>query len=133
MAFSTVYCIDGSGNKDEAAGDRKRPIYRLEVATGEIARALPKPDQTALEFFIAEIERQSRPFDDSHRSRPTDRSPRRSGRRLYEHRLISVSGVAPAHRGPPEGERHTLARRPNRPRHSEQIGRHAVRQPCEGR
>lgn len=57
MAFSTVYCIDGSGNKDEAAGDRKRPIYRLEVATGEITRALPKPDQTALEFFIAEIER----------------------------------------------------------------------------
>lgn len=57
MEILTIYCIDGSGNKDEVAADRKRPIYGVDLSTGEISRALLKPEQTALEFFISEIER----------------------------------------------------------------------------
>lgn len=49
---ATVFCIDGSGNKDRKAADRKRPIYRLDVADGRISRPILTVGESALEFFV---------------------------------------------------------------------------------
>ena len=63
MRLGTVFCIDGSGNKDRQAADRKRPIYRLHVKEGAISRPLLEGDESAVQFFV-------RQFDDGTLPRP---------------------------------------------------------------
>lgn len=52
--FKHIFCIDGSGNKDQRAADLKRPIYRVEVADREITRIGLNGD-TAFAFFKAQF------------------------------------------------------------------------------
>ena len=52
---TSVFCIDGSGNKDQQAADRKRPIYRLDVGSGTISRPLLEGSETSLQFFERQI------------------------------------------------------------------------------
>ena len=53
--IATVFCIDGSGDKNQKAADRKRPIYRLDVRDGTISRPLLEDGKTAFEFFDGQI------------------------------------------------------------------------------
>jgi len=55
MSFGTLFCIDGSGNKDSKAADRKRPIYRLDVSDGTISRPLLESGESTLQFFLRQI------------------------------------------------------------------------------
>lgn len=55
-SFTDVYCIDGSGSK--ARGTHKRPIYRLQSASGRIERCVP--EASTLSFFDI-LARASRP------------------------------------------------------------------------
>ncbi len=52
---ATVFCIDGSGNRDQKAADRKRPIYRLDVSGGTVSRPLLGGSETAFQFFARQI------------------------------------------------------------------------------
>jgi len=59
MRLGTVFCIDGSGNKDRKAADRKRPVYRLEVAAGVISRPLLASGESAFQFFAGQIDNET--------------------------------------------------------------------------
>jgi hypothetical protein len=52
---ATLYCIDGSGNQDQKAADRKRPIYRLDVNGGAVSRPLLEGGESAFQFFVRQI------------------------------------------------------------------------------
>lgn len=52
---ASVFCIDGSGSRDPRAGDRKRPIYRLDIASGTITRPLLARGESSLDFFARQI------------------------------------------------------------------------------
>lgn len=55
MKIGTLFCIDGSGNKVQKAADRKRPIYRLECESKQIARLVLPPGETAFDLFVRHI------------------------------------------------------------------------------
>jgi hypothetical protein len=55
VVVETVFCIDGSGNRDRKAADRKRPVYRLDVGSGMITRPFLDGSETALQFFARQI------------------------------------------------------------------------------
>jgi hypothetical protein len=55
IRLGTVFCIDGSGNRDQKAADRKRPIYRLDVGGGMISRPLLGVGETVFQFFARQI------------------------------------------------------------------------------
>lgn len=52
---ATVFCIDGSGNKNQKAADRQRPIHRLDVAGGAISRPLLEHGDSATQSFAGRI------------------------------------------------------------------------------
>lgn len=52
---AAVFCIDGSGNKDPRAADRKRPIYGLNVTGGAIFRPLLLDGESASQFFSRHV------------------------------------------------------------------------------
>jgi len=56
MKIGTVFCIDGSGNKNQKAADRKRPIYRLDCESKRISRPLLPEGESAYDFFLRHIE-----------------------------------------------------------------------------
>lgn len=56
MQPATVFVIDGSGDADQKEADRKRPIYRLDVPTGNITRPLLPVDGSALQFLSTQID-----------------------------------------------------------------------------
>jgi hypothetical protein len=56
MTIATIFCIDGSGNKNVRQADKKRPIYKLDCSSGKISRLLPNKDKSVFEFFADQID-----------------------------------------------------------------------------
>ena len=54
--IKTVFCVDGSGNKNRQEADLKRPVYRLDVQTGRITRPLLQGKETTHEFFERQVD-----------------------------------------------------------------------------
>lgn len=55
MQARTVFCIDGSGNRNQKTANRKRPVYRLDVSGGTISRPLLDSGDSAFQFFARQI------------------------------------------------------------------------------
>lgn len=56
MRYENVFCIDGSGDKDQNKAKGKRPIYRLDVKKRKIARSVLKNRESSLDFFTRQVE-----------------------------------------------------------------------------
>ncbi len=59
MRFETVFCIDGSGEKNQERAKVKRPIYRLDVKRRKITRE--NNEESGLSFFTRQIKGMSVP------------------------------------------------------------------------
>lgn len=54
--ITTVFAIDGSGDKNRKTAERKRPIYRWDAGVDRVCRVTPQADQSALDLFLAAME-----------------------------------------------------------------------------
>lgn len=56
MSLGTVFCIDGSGNKNASDANRKRPIYCLDREAKVITRPVLNSNKTAVEYLKEQID-----------------------------------------------------------------------------
>ena len=54
--ISTVFAIDGSGDKNRKTAERKRPIYRWDAESNRVSRVTMEPGHTALDTFRAALD-----------------------------------------------------------------------------
>ena len=55
MRYETIFCIDGSGEKNLIKAEAKRPIYRIDVKKGKITRSVLGNGESNLDFFARQI------------------------------------------------------------------------------